>query len=80
MDNWAWLNIWCISAEFAAEIAYTTHLSQYYCKPWQTPFKVTIALLLVFRPHISDSGSFDMDVSGLTLSVSMKLGESYLKN
>ncbi|KAL9983277.1 hypothetical protein ACROYT_G005423 [Oculina patagonica] len=25
-------------------------------------------------PHISDSGSFDMDVSGLTLSVSMKLG------
>lgn len=30
---------------------------------------------LGFRPHISDSGSFDLDASGLALSVSAKLGE-----
>jgi len=32
-----------------------------------------------FRPHISGGGSFDLDVSGLTVSLSMKLGEFYLK-
>lgn len=30
---------------------------------------------LDFRPHISGGGSFDLDVSGLTVTLSMKLGE-----
>lgn len=33
------------------------------------------SLFLDFRPHISGGGSFDLDVSGLTVSLSMKLGE-----
>ena len=27
------------------------------------------------RPHISDSGSFDLDVNGLTVTLKTKLGE-----
>ena len=29
------------------------------------------------RPHISDSGSFDLDVNGLTVTLKTKLGEPH---
>lgn len=36
---------------------------------------VNLFFCLDFRPHISGGGSFDLDVSGLTVTLSMKLGE-----